>query len=480
MSSGSPSAYLLWALLASIFQAFLILHLWAYDKFACVKWDHGRQPGAFKRVMTYSYLATVPLLLFFSVAFAVLKYKAGYIPLPDKNTVFPTPMMYWDESNRRWVLPLFFILSIAWGFEIITHLEELTFWLFLLHQGPSQRNWFHSWEFRAWYIGSMIAVLGMPLTVLVRRGVLETCMAWIFLAGSAAGSFTTLCFIYVLVKFPSFIRHVKSEGAQPDVVIRLSTFYQLNLIRVVFRVCFNLPLLVSGLDGVQGSHSIVMDPFWGDFLLMIGGIGCFVSSAITLLIFFPRSITQESGFHIRAPSAKSAAVLPHYDQQPPLSPMSPSVIMAGSSPLHPRYPYHSHLSSFRFPDPALCPPHLRQDHGAFGEGEATPEYESDPEHDRPPSKAGPIDSGRHQNSDGPGDAQHLQHRQQQQVVTVPPRWSDTDSPYPFQHRQSLTRMQEEQPSSPTSIVHPYVMTFTSPIDLMDFSDDPEVHRDRTV
>ena len=30
---------------------------------------------------------------------------------------------------------------------------ELTFWLFLLHQGPHKRNWFQSWEFRAWYLG---------------------------------------------------------------------------------------------------------------------------------------------------------------------------------------------------------------------------------------------------------------------------------------------------------------------------------------
>ena len=39
------------------FLAFLLLHLWAYDRFNCLKWDSGRQPGAFKRVMTYVYSA---------------------------------------------------------------------------------------------------------------------------------------------------------------------------------------------------------------------------------------------------------------------------------------------------------------------------------------------------------------------------------------------------------------------------------------
>lgn len=476
MSSGSPSVYLLWAVLASLFQGFLILHLWVYDRFACVKWDHGRQPGAFKRVMTYSYLAAVPLLLLFSVIFTVLKYKAGYIYIPALQTVMPAPMQLWDESNTRWVLPLYFILSFAWAFEIITHLEELTFWLFLLHQGPSKRNWFYSWEFRTWYLGSMVAFLGMPLTVLIRRSNLETCIAWIFLAGSSAGSFTTLCFIYVLARFPSFIRHVKSEGAEPDVVVRLTTFYQLNLLRVVFRVCFNLPLLVSGLDGVRGSHSIVMNFFWGDFLLMIGGIGCFVSSAITLLIFFPRSITQESGFHARAASAKAAissSQLPNYHHQSPMSPKSPSIMMSGQSPIHGRYPYHdSHMSSFRFPDPASHPDHLRPDHPHFAEGEATPEYESDPEIDRPPSKSAPLD--RRSPVTGAWEPHSLHHDSQQiheQVVTVPPRWQDGD--YPHERRIS---MQEDVASSPTSAVHPYVMTFTSPIDLLDLPDDSETPR----
>jgi len=31
--------------------------------------------------------------------------------------------------------------------------SELTFWLFLLHQGPKTRRWFDSWEFRVWLLG---------------------------------------------------------------------------------------------------------------------------------------------------------------------------------------------------------------------------------------------------------------------------------------------------------------------------------------
>ncbi|TFK65558.1 hypothetical protein BDN72DRAFT_845367 [Pluteus cervinus] len=295
MSVGSPTAYLLWAILACIFLVYLIQHLWIYDRFQCLKWTAGRQPGAFKRVMTYSYLGTVPLLFAFSIAMTVIKFREGYVVLPGGN-ILPRPIALYQPINMHWVLPLYFILSVAWSLELVTHLEELTFWLYLLNQGPGKRPWFHSWEFRTWYMGSTVAVLGMPLTTLITRRNLETCMAWIFLAGTAAGTSTTICFLYVLARFPSFIRQVKAGGAEPDVVVRLATFYQLNKIRVVFRFLFTVPLMILAVDALHGSHPIILHPFSSDFLLMVGGIGCFISSAITLLIFFPRSITNESGY----------------------------------------------------------------------------------------------------------------------------------------------------------------------------------------
>lgn len=47
--------------------------------------------------------------------------------------------------------------------------------------------------------------------------------------GSAGSTSTTITFLYVLWRFPKFINHVKSEGAEPTVVVRLATFYQLNV-----------------------------------------------------------------------------------------------------------------------------------------------------------------------------------------------------------------------------------------------------------
>ncbi|KAI0343597.1 hypothetical protein BDW22DRAFT_1328524 [Trametopsis cervina] len=283
MSAASPTAYLLWAILSLLFLGFLLYHLWSYDKFRCLLWSSGRQPGAFKRVMTYSYLGSVPLFVVYSVATTVIKFQEGESIFFSLN---PTPLDLYSPFNKRWILPLNFIFSIAWGMELITHLEELAFWLYLLHQNPDKEEWFSSWEYRMWFLGSLVAVIGMPLTALIARHDVDTLDAWIFLVGSSGSTGTTICFLYVLFRFPAFVKHVKGEGADPSVVVRLTTFYTLNLFRVVFRFLFTIPLFILALDGIIGTHKINQNlwPFFVDFLTMVAGIGCFVSTTITLLV----------------------------------------------------------------------------------------------------------------------------------------------------------------------------------------------------
>ncbi|KAI0821318.1 hypothetical protein BC629DRAFT_1250725, partial [Irpex lacteus] len=324
MSTASPTAYLLWAILSILFLSFLLYHIWSYDKFQCVRWSSGRQPGAFKRVMTYSYLGSVPLFVIYSVAITAIKFKEGLSQ--DRYTVFPTPLDMYTAANRRWLFPLNCIFSLAWGLELITHLEELAFWLYLLHQNPDKDPWFESWEYRLWFIGDVVAVTGMPLTAVVARRNINTLDAWIFLVGSSGSGGTTICFLYVLWNFPQFIRNVKSMGADPSVVVRLATFYQLNLARVVFRFLFTIPLFILACDGILGSqHRINHDPpsctyDVTDILTMIAGIGCFVSTTITLLIFFPRSIIKEIGYNPRPPTTVNSPKSP---------PITPPILMSG-------------------------------------------------------------------------------------------------------------------------------------------------------
>ncbi|KDR75588.1 hypothetical protein GALMADRAFT_248075 [Galerina marginata CBS 339.88] len=503
MSNGSPTAYLLWAILACIFLVFLLLHLWSYDRFKCLKWDSGRQPGAFKRVMTYSYVATLPLLVVFSVAMTALKFKEGYWVTPDGEIV-PRPMSLWDTRHRHRLLPLYFVLSVGWSLELVTHLEELAFWLFLLHQGPGKRDWFDSLEFRGWYMGSIIAIIGMPLTTLVKRGDIDTLQAWIFLAGASAGTFTTVCFLYVLARFPGFIQYVKDGGAEPDVVVRLATFYSLNRIRVVFRFLFTVPLLVIAVDALCPPYTIIGNEFAVDFLLMMGGIGCFISSAITLLIFFPRSITRESGYKAKIISPSNSAKPPaatsplpdYYTRE--RGPSTPKAFVPASPTSGTR------MSAFRYPNEPPTPHGYPVPHNADSqaghprrstESETSPGYDSDAEsivmpaspstvHNHAmaprqnsshtamsrPTSGGKSDdtvwehqddfpsSARRRHSDGP----LLHNRHGTAVATIPGSVPASEEG----HRSS-----DREHSVTPSQLHPYVINFTSPIDLLDTPHD---------
>jgi hypothetical protein len=147
----------------------------------------------------------------------------------------------------------------------------------------------------------------MPLTTLVARNDIVTTDAWIFLVGSSTSTATNILFISILVRFPVFLRHVIAEGADPIVVVRLATFYELNLVRIVFRFFAAIPLLILAIDGVRRSHPINNSLFWSDTFLMISAIGQFISSLITVMVFFPRSIARESGYLPRLASLTSIA-----------------------------------------------------------------------------------------------------------------------------------------------------------------------------
>lgn len=275
-------------------------HLWRYDKFNCLKWNSGRKPGAFKRIMTYTYLITVPLLVIFSVIMTLIKFKEGWIVLPD-GSLFPKPVTLYSVTYKEWVLPLYFVLSTAWAFELVSHLEELMFWLFILHQAPGKDNWFSSWEFVIWCFGSIAAVIMLPMTAFLTREKLLTCDAWVILAGSLGSTVTTIAFLYVLWKFPAFLRNVIGEGIGPSVIVRLVTFYRLNLARVAFRLLFSLPFVIVSIDALKkGGHPVNEHLFWDDFLFMVGATGCFFSSGLTLFIFFPISSTNYVGFEATA------------------------------------------------------------------------------------------------------------------------------------------------------------------------------------
>jgi len=258
----------------------------------CRRWNHGPYSGAFKRAMTYSYLLSVPLMMTYSLGFAIIKYIEGFVFIPGFGVV-PKPFELWRDDARRAIFPLYLTFAVAWSLEMVTHLEELCFWLFLVNAGSARRDWFRSVYFRTWLVGSVIAICYMPLVTIFTRSDVLKCEAYTFLAGSLGSLSITICFLPILWTFPAFLRNLRSQGVEKETVTRLTKFHELNTLRVIFRFLFVAPLVILGIDGVRPHQHINESMIWTDLLAMISALGCVVSSGITLVIFFPRSIDGE-------------------------------------------------------------------------------------------------------------------------------------------------------------------------------------------
>ncbi|KAG8735365.1 hypothetical protein FRC10_010684, partial [Ceratobasidium sp. 414] len=203
-----------------------------------------------------------------------IKYQEGYIVIPTVGIV-PKPYQLWAHPRRIWLTAIYIMFSMVWALEIVSHLEELCFWLFLINVGAAQTSRFSSC---LW--------IGLPvLAVLMRADPLKT-EAWTIFAGSIGSLIVTLWFLRVL----AFLRRVKNEGDEPEVVVRLSTFHKLNIIRVMSRFIFVLPL---------PSHNHVNESVLDRF---VGHVGCdwaYRQFHYHVAYLLPRSIAKEAGYKPR-------------------------------------------------------------------------------------------------------------------------------------------------------------------------------------
>ncbi|XP_006461324.1 hypothetical protein AGABI2DRAFT_178530 [Agaricus bisporus var. bisporus H97] len=293
MSHLSPATFLVWAIVISMLEIFLLFHLWSFDRFKCLRWNSGPYSGAFKRVMTYSYLICIPLILTYAVGNAIIKYREGFVDLAFVGIV-PKPYELWESSAQRSNFPPTLCFSIAWSLEMVTHLEELCFWLYLVNSTAQNQSWFKTLYFKTWAVGSVAAVIYMPLLTILSRNDHIKSEAYTFLGGSIGSLSLTIGFLPILFKFPTFIQNLKNEGVDMKTIVRLTTFEELNRIRVLFRFLFCVPILILGVDGVRPhDHHINENMTSRDLLTILAAFGCGISSAITLVIFFPRSVENE-------------------------------------------------------------------------------------------------------------------------------------------------------------------------------------------
>ena len=106
---------------------------------------------------------------FYAMVMAKIKYEEGYIDLRVLGYgVIPKPHQFWSTANRNWLLPLSLVFAIGWSLEITSHLEELAFWLFLLHQVRMVEPHFIVWrkpDLITLHIGTKPAPLVLKLGV---------------------------------------------------------------------------------------------------------------------------------------------------------------------------------------------------------------------------------------------------------------------------------------------------------------------------
>ncbi|KAI6100598.1 hypothetical protein F5141DRAFT_1190329 [Pisolithus sp. B1] len=217
MTHLAPAVNLTWAVLSLMLGSFLVYHLWSFDRFKCLKWNRGPHTGGFKRIMTYTYITSVSLIIAYAVGFAIIKYQYGYTYIPGYGVV-PTPYELWSKKSRSAILPLYLCFSFSWSFELY--------------------------------------VLYMPLVTIFTRNDLLKCEAYSILAGSMGDLFLTIWFLPVLWAFPSFIENLKQANVDKNTLIRLTKFHELNCIRILFRFLFSIPLTILGIDGVRPHQHI--------------------------------------------------------------------------------------------------------------------------------------------------------------------------------------------------------------------------------
>jgi len=134
------------------------------------------------------------------------------------------------------------------------------------------------------------------VTIFTRDDPLK-CEAYTFLAGSLGSFSITLWFLPVLHLFRPFVSGLRREGVDMNTIIRLTKFHELNSVRTVFRLLFAVPLFILSIDGIRPHPHVNENVFATEFLSMLAGFSVMVSSGLTLVIFFPRSIETEIAAH---------------------------------------------------------------------------------------------------------------------------------------------------------------------------------------
>ncbi|GAA6003027.1 hypothetical protein JCM10207_001952 [Rhodosporidiobolus poonsookiae] len=313
----SPQVALSQCLISVLLLLFLVYWAAAYDRNAAVRvfrpggtgdevmMRSGRQ--AFKRLMIYFYMIGLPIFAVQGAWYAWIKYKYGFLPANQGGN--PVSYHDWPEHFRDDIGPLQILLALAWAAEIVVHVEELMFFLHLIHTTALSRPWFRSNYFKITVFsifasfGSTTGIIGAywddPL-----KG-----EAVLYLFCTSSVLLTSFAFFWVMYVFPKFLNDLRTCGGTNDVVVRLKGWHELNKIRIPARLIFGISIFILAVDGLTHEADLNNHVVWVDTLLLLGLFAFAAQAVITLLIFLPRSWAREVNLSSPSPG-QGASLLP--------------------------------------------------------------------------------------------------------------------------------------------------------------------------
>ncbi|KAA1063697.1 hypothetical protein PGTUg99_001217 [Puccinia graminis f. sp. tritici] len=300
----SPQIAILEALTCTLMLIFYIWHSWHYDRFQPMVRRKNKKTlhsdpeprNSFHLIMRFIYLLGLPVYAIQGITVAYIKYQVGFLPVEMGG--YPVPYTSWSPSHVRLITIIYYLKALGWSGEGIVHLEELAFWVFLIHLKENSPPWFKSTFFQAFILlslastGTMVSIVSaFKQDVMLAEGILMT-----FATGFNLS--VTCAFFWVFSKFPAWLRDLKKRGAPAELLIRLHGFGTLNEIRMIFRLIFTAPLLALSADGLMPQPFLNKRVWVVDLIAMTSVVAFAAQGVITLLIFLPRNLSKECGFNM--------------------------------------------------------------------------------------------------------------------------------------------------------------------------------------
>ncbi|KAK4690022.1 hypothetical protein P7C73_g89, partial [Tremellales sp. Uapishka_1] len=339
MCHSSPTAQILGSLVTIAGSCFIAWHIYCFDKGRCLLY---KRQDAFRWIIMWMLICSLVMFVTWNFILTWVKYTEYYAVIPLSTTtteITPVPYQLWPTYKQNLVRADYHILSVAWALLLSIHAEETLYWAYLIGaiRSRNARSWLKSIHFKVWVLCCITVFAVLLGAAQIETQVLTKMEANIFMAGSIFAAILFLTSLWLFAVFPGFIAESRRQGANPEVIGRLQYFKELNTIRTFFRFIYAFCLLALSCDSFTKATKLNTTPyilfplektqanssrFALDALYTVGFFCVFTSTAISLMILLPRSMTSEAG----VPKQANVFVQQHHPYQPQSSRTHKSVL----------------------------------------------------------------------------------------------------------------------------------------------------------